>query len=141
MLLYGYCNVAHHLEAAAGYHQPTTTAAGEEARLAERGLAGCRLGCLAYALHILHPHKRVVNATAQHRTACPRNHPERSKRILVVVLVIRAALAAYQHAAAAATCPKVLRVRRPRTASEVAALLHQLASTARNAAGIPGPLV
>ncbi len=47
----------------------------------------------------------------------------------------------YQHAAAAAACSQVLRVRRPRGASEVAALLHKLASPARNAAGVPGPRV
>ena len=59
----------------------------------------------------------------------------------MMVLVIRAALAPYQPAAAAAPCPQVLRVRRPRAASQVTALLHQVASAARDAAGVPGPLV
>ena len=58
-----------------------------------------------------------------------------------MVLGIRAALAAYQHAAAAAACPQVLRIGRPRAAREVAALLRQLASAARNEAGVPGPRV
>ncbi len=51
-----------------------------------------------------------------------------------MVLVIRATLAAYRHAAAPASCPQVLRVGRPRGAGEVAALLHELAGTARNTA-------
>ena len=80
----------------------------------------------------------IVHITAQHSAARPRNHAEHAQRVLVVVLVTRAALAASQHAAAAATSSKVLRVCRPRGAGEVAALLHQVASTARNAAGVPG---
>ena len=59
----------------------------------------------------------------------------------MVVLVVITALAAYQHAAAATPCPQVLRVGRPRAAGKVAALLNKLTSTARNAAGVPGPLV
>ena len=58
-----------------------------------------------------------------------------------MVFVIRRTLAAYHHAAAAASGPQVLRVRRPSSACEVAALLYQHASTARNAAGVPGPRV
>ncbi len=46
---------------------------------------------------------------------------------------------AFQHAAAAAACPQVLRVRRPPAAREVATLRQQVASAARNAAGVPGP--
>ena len=86
---------------------------------------------LAWYRDVLLRHERIVHITAQHSAASPRYHPEHAKHVLVVVLVIRAALAAYQHAAAAATCPQVLRVGRPRAASEVAALLHQLASTAQ----------
>ena len=95
MVLYRRWLLAHHLEAAAGYHHPTPTAAGEYAGLAHRDVAGCRLGCPAYPLHILHPHKCVVNVTAQHTPARPRYHPEHAQRVLMVVLVIRAALAAY----------------------------------------------
>ncbi len=60
--------------------------------------------------------------------------------MMVLIVQVRDLLP-YQHAAAAASCPQVLRVRRPRGACEVASLLHQLASTARNAAGVPGPRV
>ena len=59
---------------------------------------------------------------------------------MVLVVQVRNLLP-YQHAAAATAYPQVLRVRRPRSAAEVAALLHQLASAARNAAGAPGPRV
>ncbi len=59
---------------------------------------------------------------------------------MVFVVQVRD-LAAYQHAVAATSCPQVLRVGRPRGACEVTALLHQLASTTRNAAGVPGPRV
>ena len=53
----------------------------------------------------------------------------------MVVLVVQVRnLLPYQHAAAAAACPQVLRVGRPRGASKVTALFHQLASAARNAA-------
>ena len=99
------------------------------------------MGCQAYTLHVLHAHKRIVNVASQYRRVRPRYHAEHAQRVLVVVLVIRRALAAYQHAAAAAACPQVLRVGRPRGAGEAAALLHQLGSAARNAAGVPGPRV
>ncbi len=81
--------------------------------------------------------KRIVNVAAQYCPVRPRYHAEHTQRVLVMVLVIRAALAAYQHAAAPAACPQVLRVRRPGGACEVAALLDEFASTARNAAGVP----
>ncbi len=47
VLLYRRWLVAHHLEAAVGYDYHTPAAAGEYAWLAERRLAGCRLGCFA----------------------------------------------------------------------------------------------
>ena len=133
--------LAHHLEAAAGHHYPSPAAAGEYIRLAHRLEAGCWLGCLAYTLHILHAHERIVHITAQYCPGRPCYHAEHGQRVLVMVLVIRAALAAYQHAAAAAACSQVLRIGRPRAACEVAALLDEFASTARNAAGVPGPRV
>ena len=85
--------------------------------------------------------KRIVNVAAQYCPIRPRNHSEHAQWVLVVVLIVRAALAAYQHSAAAASLPQVLRVRRPGGACEVAALLDEFASTARNAAGVPGPRV
>ena len=85
--------------------------------------------------------ERIVHIAAQYCPVRPRYHAEHAQRVLVVVLVVSTALAAYQHAAAATPCPQVLRIGRPRGASEVTALFHQLASAARNAAGVPGPLV
>ena len=133
--------VAQLLEASYRHHHPSPAAAGEYARLAKRLVANRWLGCLAYALLILHAHERIVHIAAQYRPCRAGNRAEHAQQVLVLVLVIRDAPAAYQHAAAAAACPQVLRVGRPRSAGEVAALLHQLASPARNAAGVPAPCV
>ncbi len=133
--------VAQLLEASYRHHHPSPAAAGEYARLAKRLVANRWLGCLAYALLILHAHERIVHIAAQYCPGRSHYHAEHTQRVLVMVLVIRTALAAYQHAAAAAACPQVLRVGRPRDAGEIAALLHQLASTACNPAGVAGPRV
>ena len=85
--------VAHHLEAAAGYHHPAPAAGGEYAWLAHRDVAFRRV--LAWYRDVLLRHERIVHITAQHRPARPRNHAEHAKHVLMMVLVIRAALAAY----------------------------------------------
>ncbi len=93
---------AHHLEAAAGHHHPAPTTAGDYAWLAHRDVAFRRV--LAWYRDVLLRHERIVHITAQHRACCPRNHPEYAHHVLVVVLVGRRVLEAYQHAVPPAAC-------------------------------------
>ncbi len=51
--------LAHHLKASAGHHYPAPAAAGEDARLAKRGLAGARVVCNKWSA--LKPEIRTVS--------------------------------------------------------------------------------
>ena len=130
-----------HLETSTGHHYPSPAAAGKQAWLVKWLVPNDRLCDARVIGHILRVNECIVQFAPQYRSSCASYHPEVAQRVLVVVLVVRAALTAYQHTAAAAGCPQVLRVSRPRGACEVAALLDEFASTARNAAGVPGPRV
>ena len=86
--------LAHHLEAAAGHDNAPPPAASKQTRLAHRLIANDRLCDARVIGHVLRINERIVNVAAQHRRVGASDHLEVAQEVLMVVLVIRRALAA-----------------------------------------------